>query len=104
MNNFPILEAAANHIEINGQMYEFPVCVRLSEYYLVKLLAHDSIIKVSNYDHAASVETIVLKGHNKLAKGSIKPELGDTTIIPDTEFQRAFQDVFFKLAQIAEGK
>lgn len=104
MNNFPILEAAANHIEINGQMYEFPVCVRLSEHYCVKLLAHDRIIKVSNYDHAASVETTVLKGHNKLAKGSISNSLGEATIIPDTEFQRAFQDVFFKLAQIAEGK
>ena len=104
MNNFPILEAAANHIEINGQMYEFPVCVKMSEHYCVKLLAHDNIIKVSNYDHAASVETIVLKGHNKLAKGSISPVLGEATIITEEEFQRTFLDVFFKLAQIAEGK
>jgi hypothetical protein len=102
MNNYPILEAAANHIEINGQMYEFPVCVQIDEARYAKLYSRDKYMIINNGNYFPSVEmwSITTNCSVKLVN-QFKTHI---TIIPDTEFQRAFQDVFFKLAQIAEGK
>jgi len=91
MKNFPILEAAASHIEINGQMYELPVYLKHKEAPIyVKILSHRSsifIIKKRQIDHL----------------DFYRPYDGDFTDTTNQEFDRAFQDTFFHLAQLSEG-
>lgn len=89
--NFPILEAAASHIEINGQMHELPVYLKheLGRIY-VALTRHKSGICI--YEN----KTVDIITYNRGYNGY--------TISTKQEFDRAFQDTFFHLAQISEGK
>lgn len=88
--NFPIIEAAASHIEINGQMHEFPVylknelgCIQ------VKVTGQKSGIYVFLKDRVSLID------FSRQYDGYI--------ISTKQEFDRAFQDTFFHLAKFSEG-
>lgn len=94
--NFPILEAAANHIEINGQMYELPVYLKhpnAPEY--IKICSRKDVIMVSTHVFDAKVSRFAMINYFKYTF---------TEPCTKQEFDRAFQDTFFHLAQLSEGK
>lgn len=91
MKNFPILEAAASHIEINGQMYELPVYVKNELGCIhVKITGHKSALYIFVNEQVGIIN------FNRSYDGYL--------ISTKQEFDRAFQDTLFHLAQISEGK
>lgn len=89
--NFPILEAASSHIEINGQMHELPVYLKNELGCIhVKITGHKSGAYVFVNEHVGLL--------------NFSRSYDGYTITTKQEFDRAFQDTFFHLAQISEGK
>ena len=93
--NFPILEAAASHIEINGQMHELPVYLKhqnAPDY--IKICSKKDVIMVSTHEFDTKVSRFAMINYFKEVF---------TEPCTKQEFDRAFQDAFFRLAQISEG-
>jgi len=90
MKNFPILEAAASHIEINGQMYEFPVYLKsaLGSIHM-KIISQKLGVYISLNERVAIID--------------FSMEYHAFNISTKQEFDRAFQDTFFYIAKLSEG-
>ncbi len=94
--NFPILEAAASHIEINGQMHELPVYLKHKDYQMYSAIFNRETLL---YVGINAVECYAFP-NEIIVKGSLENHEPCTK----KEFDRAFQDTFFHRAQISEGK
>jgi hypothetical protein len=101
--HFPILEAAADHIEINGQMHQFPVYLKkdnVSFQIYKKIISYSSINK---FMQDTWIETLDFSTSGRCAMIDrnftyLESYVDGCTIITEQEFNEQFQNAH-KLVQ-----